>query len=342
MKNMKNIVESTALLLILSFCGFGQPAPPVNPPSGGGGSGTVTHTAGALAASVVVIGNNGADIKTPSNAPTVDSSGNLAVTGTISSGAGSGLAGGYAFYDTAGIKNYAWFSPTTITGSGCKLVMPAGDPANQVLQFAAPSSGICAATWVTAGGSSARSSNFLGGGFPTYAAGTAGPACADSGCGANIGQSFLFSAKSTVINNIVLTIKGAGAAGTGIIVGIWVPGGSPLIPTTLVCSAVTTDTTATTTITIPITGCTNITLNQDYFFTWSSDSSVIRTTAAGDGTSTQMMGALNAAYAGSYPAMSSGAGGSLTWNNPFTGTFTTLQGSNAQATSFPIVYLGGN
>src|SRR5208282_943086 len=54
-----------------------------NNPSGGGGSGTVTHTVGALTATALAAGNGGADIETPSTASTIDSSGNVSLAGTL-------------------------------------------------------------------------------------------------------------------------------------------------------------------------------------------------------------------------------------------------------------------
>ena len=113
------------------------------------GSGTVTNS-GTLTANAIVSGNGGVNITTPNTNATIDSSGNIVTPGTISGGT-SGTAGSIKFYDSGGTNFTGWSAPTSLSG-GCLLDIPAGDPAGQVLQFAAPSGGHCAGSWISAGG----------------------------------------------------------------------------------------------------------------------------------------------------------------------------------------------
>lgn len=98
----------------------------------GGGSGTVTHTAGALGANLILAGNGGADIQAPSSAATLDSSGNIVATsvttgaggaagfyqfgqGTAPNGAGTvlgGATGAVQIYADTAVTAYAWKLPT--------------------------------------------------------------------------------------------------------------------------------------------------------------------------------------------------------------------------------------
>ena len=121
----------------------------IPPSNGGGGGGTVTNS-GTLTANAIVSGNGGVNITTPNTNATIDSSGNIVTPGTISGGT-SGTAGSIKFYDSGGTNFTGWSAPTSLSG-GCLLDIPAGDPAGQVLQFAAPSGGHCAGSWISAGG----------------------------------------------------------------------------------------------------------------------------------------------------------------------------------------------
>jgi hypothetical protein len=64
-------------------------------------------------------------------------------------------AGEFKFYELAanGTEYFSWLAPDAVT-TGCRLRFPAGNPSGQVLQFAAASGGICAGSWVSAGGGS--------------------------------------------------------------------------------------------------------------------------------------------------------------------------------------------
>jgi hypothetical protein len=62
----------------------------------GGGSGTVTHSAGALAAGAIVTGNGGGDTRTPNAGATVDGSGNIATPGALTTGSGGSASGSVA------------------------------------------------------------------------------------------------------------------------------------------------------------------------------------------------------------------------------------------------------
>jgi hypothetical protein len=55
-----------------------------------GGSGTVTHTPGALTSTAIVTGNGGGDIQVPSATSTLSSAGNMSLAGTLTTNAGGG------------------------------------------------------------------------------------------------------------------------------------------------------------------------------------------------------------------------------------------------------------
>jgi len=93
----------------------------VSPPSigGGGGSGTVTHTAGALCGNAIVTGNGLADLKTVNCSVLLDSFGNISTPGSISAGVGGTVAGGIQMGQgtaaTPGANSILIQAPTSVT-----------------------------------------------------------------------------------------------------------------------------------------------------------------------------------------------------------------------------------
>lgn len=75
------------------------------------GTGTVTHTAGALTSGAIVVGNAGADLKTPSATSTLDSSGNMSLPGTFS-------AAGLGVFSAAGSSGSPGLSITGLASVG--------------------------------------------------------------------------------------------------------------------------------------------------------------------------------------------------------------------------------
>lgn len=114
-------------------------------PAGGGGTGTVTHTAGALALGAVMVGNNGADAKTSS--VTVDVNGNVVAAGFIGSGttpsaiilpAGTGniaalpaSSAGFATPGTGGTPYLIKLPPTINAGIPILAAPASGDGVNE-------------------------------------------------------------------------------------------------------------------------------------------------------------------------------------------------------------------
>jgi hypothetical protein len=116
-----------------------------------GGSGTVTVVAsGALTNTALVTGGGTTTLQTAATTATMDSSGNIVTPGTVTSGNGSGVAGGYQFGQgtapSLGTTAFTLFAPTSIpTSFGWSI--PTGENASAgVLHLGAASSHISAAT----------------------------------------------------------------------------------------------------------------------------------------------------------------------------------------------------
>jgi hypothetical protein len=115
-------------------------------------SGTVTVVGGgALTSTACATGGGTTTIQTPSANCTINSSGDIATSGTFSSGVGGGIAGAADLHagtaPAVGSNIFGWGAPTTMTTS-VRLVSPNAVPAaNQVMLFGAPSSNISTWTW---------------------------------------------------------------------------------------------------------------------------------------------------------------------------------------------------
>lgn len=118
---------------------------------GGSGSGTVTHSLGALASLNIMAGAGSADSQT-SNITTDSGLNNLGVPGTVTAGTASGSPHGKVAMQELpanGSTTVGWESLDTITAS-LSLQFPNALPAaNQFMLFPAPTGGISQWTWTT-------------------------------------------------------------------------------------------------------------------------------------------------------------------------------------------------
>lgn len=168
----------------------------------GGGTGTVTHTAGPLTALALVIGNGSADVKVDTGAST-DGAGNMTAVSYTASGTTQG-------FDTYGVgtgtitttlpTNYVGIIGPPTGTPAYFLQLPSASPTGQVMSCATPGSvngvnqSVC--TWTSGAGIS----------FPQTVAGTT-----TSG-GIPYFSSTTVLTSSAILNTNVL-IKGGGAGG---------------------------------------------------------------------------------------------------------------------------------
>lgn len=95
---------------------------------GGGGSGTVTHTVGPLAANAIMAGNGGADSYTPNNAATLTTGGDIATIGRVESFKAFDL---FAGTDPGAIVGFSLITNTTITPY--RWMIPSADAAGAIV-----------------------------------------------------------------------------------------------------------------------------------------------------------------------------------------------------------------
>lgn len=120
---------------------------PLGGSGGGGGSGTVTVVgAGSLTSTAIVTGGGSQTIQTPSATTTLDSSGNVATPGSITTGLGGSVAGalqvGQGTTNSVGttavtiqaptsVTSYLWTLPSTVGTSGLLKWSVSGSVATQ-------------------------------------------------------------------------------------------------------------------------------------------------------------------------------------------------------------------
>lgn len=189
--------------------------------SGGGGSGTVTVVgAGSLTSTALVTGGGTTTIQTPAATATMDSSGNISTPGTISSGAGSGVSGGWqcaqGTASTPAANTVVIQCPTSVT-TAYSIALPGAAGTGFMLNTDSSNQGVITFVGFSGTGNVARvtSPTFVTPilGTPTSATltnATGLPVAGLSNLGANVGT-FLITPSSANLATAVTDETGSGA-----------------------------------------------------------------------------------------------------------------------------------
>lgn len=180
-------------------------------------------------------------------------------------------------------------------------------------------------------------------GIPSYTNTGAGYIVAQ-GSLARSGASFSFVNRIPTSTHINYTVTAAGAAGTGIILGIYSVNTSTSKPTTALCVAngSSTNVEATGVKTLAWSSGANVsagtctlTIGSAYAFVMSSEDTTLAIMTYGDSAHILQMNVTNTARAGYASAMTTGSGGSLAFTTLSGLSYTASTGANSQ----PVIYL---